>query len=388
MDATAEPRSAARDWTINGDFVALKPHGVARYAREVVLALDRLAAERHPLTEGLRLHLVVPRPPIGLELRAIAIETVPEFRTPRLPQLWVQLQLPRQLRGGLISLCNLAPIAVRRQIVCIHDMHTRMEPQSYGAAFRLAHRLILPTLGRRAAAITTVSGFSRAQLARFGIAPEEAITIAPDGADHTARWHVRWAAEAPPGQRPFILALGQRQTYKNMGLLARLAAPLDALGLDLVIAGEPPAVAFAHAPANVRLLGRVDDRRLAELFTTALCLVFPSRLEGFGLPSIEAMACGCPVIAAAAGALPEVCGPAALYAHPDDDGAWIASVRRLRDDRGLRISIRAAGFARAARYSWQGTAEVYLALMARLDGLAPVAAHKPVRARMPAPALH
>src|SRR5690606_12234940 len=128
-----------RQWTINGDFVALQPMRVARYAREVTLALDRLVAEGHPLARDLDLTVVVPAPAReSLPLRATEVEVVPEFRRPRLPQLWVQLQLPGHVRGGLLSFCNLAPVAVSRQIVCIHDLQTRLVPESYGRFFRLA----------------------------------------------------------------------------------------------------------------------------------------------------------------------------------------------------------------------------------------------------------
>jgi glycosyltransferase involved in cell wall biosynthesis len=280
--------------------------------------------------------------------------------------------LPRHVRGGLVSLCNLAPVTVARQIACIHDLNTRLAPESYGRLFRLAHRAILPALGRRAAAITTVSAFSRSQLARFGIAPEQAITVAPNGADHTARWHRRAMKPTQPGTRPFVLGLGQRQAYKNMAMLAHLCGPLDALGLDLQVVGEVDRAIFAAAgedmPANLRLLGRVDDERLGELFARALCFVFPSRLEGFGLPAIEAMACGCPVVAADASALPEVCGDAALLVAPDDTPAWVDAIRRLRDQPALRARLAEKGLERSASYTWRRTAEIYLELMARIDG--------------------
>jgi glycosyltransferase involved in cell wall biosynthesis len=359
-----------RAWTINGDFVALRPNGVARYATEVVRALDALVAEGHPLTAGLDLRLVAPRPTDAFAPHAIDIDVLPEFRTPRLPQFWVQAQLPRHVRGGLLSLCNLAPVAVRRHIACIHDVQTRLTPESYGRGFRLAHRLVLPALGRRAAAITTVSAFSRDRIVALGIAPAAKVTIAPDGADHALRWDGGGLRKPPPGERPYVLALGACEAHKNMALLARLAAPLDALGLDLRLAGAIDRAAFPADAANVHFLGRVGDDRLARLLGGALGFLLPSRTEGFGLPAAEAMALGCPVLAAAAGALPEICGQAALLLPPDNDAAWIAAVRRLRDQPALRARLAAAGRLRAAAFSWRRTAETYLRLMAQIDGIA------------------
>src|SRR5690606_33139011 len=126
-------------WLINGDFFTLKPTGVARYAFEVTRALDTLIAEGHPLTREIELTVLAPRPvPPGI-LTCIPIRVVPEFRKPRLPQFWVQAQLPRVVQGGLLSFCNLAPVLVSRHIVCIHDLHTWIMPESYGLLFRLAH---------------------------------------------------------------------------------------------------------------------------------------------------------------------------------------------------------------------------------------------------------
>lgn len=96
-----------RRWTINGDFLGLKPTGVARYATETTLALDALVAAEHPLTRGLSLRIVAPRS-TSLPVRSIPVDVVPEYTRPRLPQFWVQAQLPRHVDGGLLSFCNLA----------------------------------------------------------------------------------------------------------------------------------------------------------------------------------------------------------------------------------------------------------------------------------------
>lgn len=361
-----------RRWSINGDFTTLRPTGVARYARETTLALDALLAEGHPLTDGLALELLVPRPiDEPLPLRALRVRLVPEYSRPRLPQFWVQAQLPRHVEGGLVSFCNLAPVALRRQIVCIHDVHTMIVPESYGRLFRWAHRLVLPALGRRAAAITTVSEFSRSQIAARNVAPARKVTVTYNGSDHAGRWEAGRSSLGRWPDWPYVLCLGQGQRYKNTELLVRLAPVLERMGLDLWIAGDiAPGKLFADGkPANVRLIGRVGDDNLKAALAGALCFLFPSRIEGFGLPAVEAMAAGCPVVASTSPCLPEICGEAALYADPDDHGAWIECVRRLKEDKALRSRLVAAGKARAAVYSWRRVAEAYLELMASIDGV-------------------
>jgi glycosyltransferase involved in cell wall biosynthesis len=362
-----------RVWTLNGDFVGLKPTGVPRYAREVTFALDALIAERHPLTEGLRLDLVAPREPDGWGLTNIPIRVIPEFSRPRLPQAWVQLQLPRAVKGGLVSFCNLAPISIRRHIVCIHDLHTWLQPESYGRGFVLAHRLILPRLGQRARFITTVSNLSRGHLVEHGIAPAEKIVVTYNGADHAARWQPE-ASHLTIGERPFVLCLGQNQPYKNMRLVWRIAPALDRLGLDVYMAGaisnEVLGSYGGERPANMRLLGRIGDDDLSKALRSALCFLFPSRIEGFGLPAVEAMTCGCPVVSSDAPCMPEVLGDAALYAGPDDESGWIGAVGRLQADPALRQGLVEKSRQQAARYSWRGIAETYLRLMARIDGVA------------------
>jgi len=279
------------------------------------------------------------------------------------------------VKGGLLSFCNLAPVAVKRHIVCIHDLHTRLMPESYGLFFRLAHRVILPLLGRRAARVTTVSGLSREHLVAYGVAPRSKIVVTHNGSDHALRWKRERARLALKPDRPFVLCLGRPQKYKNVALMLGLAPALERMGLDLWMAGDIDATALCQygprVPGNVRLLGRISDDEFASALTHALCFLFPSRIEGFGLPAVEAMALGCPVVASTSPCLPEVCGNGALFADPDDTEGWLRAIVNLKDNRALRSRMIDLGRARASAYSWRSIAERYLALMAEVDGLSP-----------------
>ena len=324
-----------RIWTINGDFIGVPPSGVGRYAAEVTSALDRLVARQAPLALGVKLILVAPRKPVSKPYEAIDVRIVDEFRRPRLPQFWVQMQLPRFVRGGLISFCNLAPVAVRRQIVCIHDLHTLLMPESYGRGFRLAHKIVLPALGRRVRRITTVSDFSKGHLVAHGIAQEEKVAVSYNGCDHALRWNAANSG-LDLGPRPFVLYLGQQQKYKNPELIWRITSRLDLLGIDVYVAGDRGPKVFEQfapsLPGNLRLLGRISDDEFAAALTNALCLLFPSRMEGFGIPMTEAMALGCPVVASNAACMPEVGGDCVLYSDPDDTQGWVDQIMRLQSD--------------------------------------------------------
>ena len=362
-----------RTWFINGRFLAQPATGVQRYGLEVVRALDRHLAQSHPLNRRLEVELVAPRgtaPPPGL--RSIAFRVAGHARG----HVWEQAVLPRLARaGGLISLCNTGPLALRKHIVCVHDANTRTCPESYTLAFRTLYRVLHPALGRTAARIATVSGYSARRLAEHGICGPERIVLAPDGHEHALRWIASHspATRAVAGPNTVVL-VGSLAPHKNIGLILGMADQLAEAGLDVAVTGlHDSRVLKGHRPTSgaqgVTWLGRVTDNELAALLRDSLCLAFPSLEEGFGLPALEAMALGCPVVTSDRASLPGLCGDAALYASAFDAEAWLEALVRLRNDAGLRQRLVARGRLRAQRYRWARTAEIYLEEMARLDGL-------------------
>lgn len=359
-----------REWSINGRFLVQPRTGVQRYAVEVLRALDEQVAAGAPLAADLSLELVVPAgvapPPF---LRAIPTRAVAGGGG----HGWEQ-RLPRRVAGGLVSLCNVGPLAQRRHVVCIHDVNTRLVPDGYPRRFRWLYRVLQPALARSAAAVVTVSRFSAGQLARFGIAAPARVTVIPNGHEHVLRVMPRHtpATAAAAGPRTIVI-LGGLVPHKNAGAIVALADELAAMGMAVAVAGDADARLFGRAarPAAARRvawLGRIDDQALAALLRDSLCLAVPSLSEGFGLPALEAMALGCPVVASDAGALPEVCGDAALFAAPTAPAAWLTHFDRLAADAALRAALIARGRRRAARFRWSDAARAYLDLMARVDG--------------------
>lgn len=361
-----------RCWTINGRFLTQSVTGVQRYAREIVSALDQLIIARHPLARGLDIELVCPHgisdPP---RLQVVRLREVGRMNG----HIWEQALLPAVSRRSLISLCNTGPIAAVRHIVCIHDVNTRLCPLSYALPFRLLYRTLQPALGRTARAVTTVSQFSAGEIARYGIAASGKISVIPNGHEHALRWQpMHSAATRAAAGSNTIVVLGSPAWHKNVGLILDLAPRLAAAGLRIAVAGLRNARVFNPAAKeesarSVVWLGRLSDDALAALLQDSLCLAFPSFTEGFGLPPLEAMALGCPVIASDRASLPEICGDAALYAPPTEPNLWFDRLVRLYQDKSLRARLADRGRARARQYSWWTSAIRYLGLMAHIDGL-------------------
>jgi glycosyltransferase involved in cell wall biosynthesis len=255
----------------------------------------------------------------------------------------------------------------------MHDTSVWDYPASYSRPFRLLYRTLLPALGRRAAAITTVSHYSAGRLAARGIAPAGKITVMPDGHEHALAWRPAPGFSAPVPAEDLAVVIGSLAAHKNLDLVLRLAALIEGTGIRIAVVGAVDTAVFSRttlaAPDRVLWLGRLSDDELAALLERAFCLLFPSFAEGFGLPLLEAMARGCPVVSSDRASMPEIGGEAVLYAPPTAPEAWRAALLRLRADPRLREKLIAAGRARAARYSWQGSAAGYLALMARLDAV-------------------
>ena len=354
--------------TINGRFLTQNLTGVQRYAREIVSALDTLLQDEQ-WSASLKATIIVPSAGANcLDLRSIGVQpTLGRVGGP----MWTQCVLPLLSRGALLSLGNIGPVISSNHVICIHDLNTYLAPESYSTAFRIYYRTILPILAKRAARVVTVSNFSAQMLDEFKLCPLDKVTVIPNGHEHIERWRPERSpyASSLPNRRPFVFVLGSRAWHKNVRILFEIANELDALGLDLLVAGASNryfSPVEQSVASNVHMLGFVTDDDLAALYQNAFCFAFPSLTEGFGLPALEAMALGCPVIASGCASLPEVCGNAALYADPKSPRAWLDQIKRLRADPDLALTLRADGRRQAARFSWKKSAQLYLNLIMSL----------------------
>ena len=263
-------------------------------------------------------------------------------------------RLLRRIRPELAHFQHALPLGWRgKSVVTLHDLSFEDDQTTMGRLDRLTFRTVVPRAARRADHVLAVSERTRRDIvARYGV-PEEKVTVTRNGVD---------PAFSPGGaHHGYLLFVGAIQARKDP--LAALAAAA-AVGLPLVVAGpeKDAALALALREGGADLRGYVRKDELAELYRGAAALVLPSRFEGFGLPVLEAMACGTPVVAADEPALREVAGDAAVYA---EGGDFAAAARRALADRD-RFS--AAGIERARLFSWEetarDTAEVYRRVLA------------------------
>jgi glycosyltransferase involved in cell wall biosynthesis len=339
---------------INGRFLAAKPTGVQRVARELLHQVEKHADQLdHVFDKGITVRC--PGDSAKDYDGGLPLKSGARLRG----QAWEQFELPLYAKGSLLlNLCNMAPITSKHAITMIHDAQVYSMPSSYSRAFRQWYRFVLPRLGRRHLQILTVSEFSARQLVEFGVAPADRITVIYNGVDHVRGFTPDLTVNEAHGLVPrrYVLALANTQHHKNIQVLLR-AFGRGGLGhTRLVLIGGADADEFAAqglaVPPGTLFAGKVSDGQMRALMEDALCFAMPSLTEGFGLPPLEAMMLGCPALLAPCGALPEVCGDAALYANPHDPDAWKDAILRIRDEPGLRERLVEAGRIQSDQFTW------------------------------------
>jgi alpha-1,3-rhamnosyl/mannosyltransferase len=252
-------------------------------------------------------------------------------------------------------------------VLVVHDLVAFERPEwVLGSAGRIERATAAPAL-RRAAAVVCDSEATRIDLVRrFPNVAGRAVTV-PLAADRAFGAPVA-APGHPSLDAPYVLAVGTLEPRKNLETLIAAWVALDpAVRGDRLLALVGPRgwdaapILTAARDAGARLLGRVSEDELRALYAGADAFAYPSRYEGFGLPVLEAMAAGAPVLTSKVSSLPEVAGDAALLVDPEDTGAIGAALVRILDEPGLAGELRARGRAQAARFSWERTARETLA---------------------------
>lgn len=343
--------------------------GIRRYSTELVSALTSL---------GEPLEIIA----LGGDAGAIprGVERVRESVHPPSNAGWTLIGLPRTAARARVHVLHApsytAPFWAGVPVVLsIHDVSYELHPEWYPYRRDRLRRYFYRRSAQTPSRVLTDSRFSASEISRaYGI-PLERIRVIPLGVHSTfGAGDPNLPLDLPANVvEPFVLHVGDLHERRNLTVVvdALLEARRHfggAAALSLVLAGVDRGVADglcamaaeAGTPDVVVALGRVEERRLRALYQGALALVYPSLYEGFGLPLVEAMASGTPVLASHEASIPEVLGGAGVLLDPRDVSAWREAIIRLLNDEALRTDLRARGLARAATFTWQRTARLTL----------------------------
>lgn len=352
--------------------------GVIRYARELLVALaEREAAREEPAFEYLLFGVDgLPDPLSGYDCVRCAGE--PAWTHSGLAaHAWEQLALPVALRGRGLDVFHTPAgeppiLSGVRAVTTVHDVSPVTNPEWFSRRYVALHAALLPLTVRRSDRLITVSAFSR----------EEIIDVYPAARGKTVAVHNgTWPPEPPgtpvSGLEPggFLLFVGAANPRKNVeGLLTAYARYRERAEdpVPLAVAGAGRSRldgAGATTPEGVRALGFVPDDELRWLYHNAVAFAYPSLYEGFGLPILEAMGAGTPVVTADRGAMAEVAGDAAALVDPEDPDGVAEGIRRVVHDEAYRERLIERGRARAAEFTWDraaaGTEAVYREVVGR-----------------------
>jgi glycosyltransferase involved in cell wall biosynthesis len=323
----------------------------ARFRRQPITGVQRYA---HEVTGRL-----------GQRLRAIE----PAFAVRGMAgHLWEQLILPGHVGEGVLlwSPANTGPLLVRNQVVTIHDLSVLDHPEWFSPRFAAWYRFLLPRLARNVRHILTISTYSKSRILERLSVPSNRVSVVPLGvgpefrpAKERAGVGQSGCPDLPPN---YLAVVGSLEPRKN------LARVLDAWqqvrvrhrNARLVVVGSSSAIFRApdidKMAEGVQFVGQIAQDELPRIYGGAIGFIYASLYEGFGLPILEAMACGTPVICSNATSLPEVAGDAAVYVDPFDVESIANGILTVLEDGQVRGELRQKGLARAGGFRWEVTA--------------------------------
>jgi len=336
---------------INSRFLTQSITGVQRYAIELSLRLKQL----DPSIEFVCPHNVLHKD-IFDKLDGKIVGS-------RVGHLWEQVDLPLFLKKQgspvLVNLCNMAPVFYKNNISVLHDIIYKLYPKSCSLSFRLWYLMLVPKIVRTSLALVTVSDFSRKEISDCFRYPMENIYIV-----HNAVNEKFFPVEKRKGTIRYLLAVSSVVYHKNYKRMVEAFINLYTTTKNdvclFVIGGTHKSFAkqdYSVRNIPIRFLGRVSDEKLIELYQNAEAFIFPSLYEGFGIPPLEAQACGCPVISSETTAMPEILGESVVYFDPTDTCEIQNAMFKVINDIQLQKNIREKGFENVSRFSWDVSAK-------------------------------
>lgn len=348
---------------VNARFLTRKLTGVDRFAIEICRQLIRLRPGEFCLVA-----------PENILYKDIAEELGVKVIGHTYGYVWEQISLPLYLSGKghplLLNLCSIAPVFYRNNVITLHDITWVRYPDTFSWRFRAFYNMFVPHLCRRARHIFTVSEFSRSEIVSQYSVRQDAITVLYNAVNEDFS-----PGNPSSGKNKYFLAVSSAKANKNFENIIRAFLIYDSQKSDseLLIIGDTHSRVFHKININllndnpkIKCLGRVSDSKLIDYYRGAEAFIFPSLYEGFGLPALEAQACGTPVIASDTSSLPEVLGQSAILCNPDipeDIAAAMITVSGNNTQREILIS---KGLENVKRFSWAESAGKCLEILEKL----------------------
>ena len=340
---------------VNGRFLTQKMTGVERFAYSTCKAMAAM---------GKTFTIICPNAPIQDCYDTHDLDIVHYGRGNS--HLWEQCVLPFFFIGKkdyvVCSFTGLGSILLRRKVMTIHDLSFLENPKWFSRAYYWWYKVMTPLAARTSQRILTVSEFSKSEILRF----YPHLKASNIHVVYCAVDNERFATlpDAGEADERFALTVSSIDPRKNFSRLVEAFKGID--NCKLYIVGNANRVFGGQGDTtlqtdNVKVLGRVSDEELLRLYNQAECFIFPSIYEGFGIPPIEAMACGCPVLASDISVLREVCADAAVYFDPYDPKHIHETIKAfLADAPRLKPQLRKKGYDNIRRFSWERTAQAVL----------------------------
>ncbi len=337
---------------VNARFLSQKITGVQRFAIEISLRLKEKLKDQ-----------VVFVAPHNILQKEIAKQLEVQLIGKHKGYIWEQFELPRYLKryGApmLLNLCSIAPYCYNNNIITVHDITFERYPKTFATSFRIFYHFLIPLLCRKANKIITVSNFSREEISSFYNldAQKFAVIYNAVGNNFTS------IPDNKLKRNNYFLAVSSVKENKNFAAILTAFERLNIEECNLYIIGDYASDSFNSIDLDlykrnkrIKFLGRVSDDDLVKYYSNAIAFVFPSLYEGFGIPAIEAQACGCPVIASNCSSLPEILEKSAIFCDPFDVNDITKCMRSVYFDDVLRKNTIEQGFKNIKRFSWEKSA--------------------------------
>lgn len=359
--------------SINGRFLTQELSGMQRYSEQMISSIDSILEHNADVRDNYQFEVLCPKGRRrAVQWKNIAIREVGISSG----HLWEQIDLALAARRSLlINLQSSGPFFHARSLLVLHDAAVFAHPEHFSTKYGRFHRFLRPKLCRRAIARVTITDFSRRELAKFCKVDADSFTILGDSAEHILQLASDQSIVSRSGLEAgrYALFVGNQSPNKNAALAIEAFCQANLTGWKLALVGGASARVFGKVGeatgTNVVRLGRVNDAQLKALYENAGMFLFPSRYEGFGVPPLEAMSLGCPVVSSNSSAMPEVLGDAACFFSIDDKQEFIRAIVEVASDETLRGALKQRGDARAKMYSWTKSGEGLLSLVKQITKL-------------------